>query len=188
MYSLFQINIWNSNLEGMLSSNTLRKRIVREHWTYLIVYTSSSACFRFTSMCRSSVYGDTWFCHPHISMIRKHYKSLEFLGFKLDLSTVSKSKTEPRKLSFKSIRNHHHTGFSLVCFTHQTVNKIVTNYIDPSSIRRVLIFFIYIFFISRKITVKLQCICIFKSLFTHSGVSVKFVQLWIFNSFLKCKN
>lgn len=93
-----------------------------------------------------------------------------------------------QRLSFKSIRNHHHTGFSLVCFTHQTVNKIVTNYIDPSSIRRVLIFFIYIFFISRKITVKLQCICIFKSLFTHSGVSVKFVQLWIFNSFLKCKN
>lgn len=56
------------------------------------------------------------------------------------------------------------TRVSLWCFTHQTVNKIVTNYIDPSSIWRVLIFFIYFFFISREITVKLQCIFIFKSL------------------------
>lgn len=160
----------------MLSSNTLRKRIVREHWTYLIVYTSSSACFRFTSMCRSSVYGDTWFCHPHISMIRQHYKSLEFLGLNLIFRQLVNQRLNYENLALSQF-GIITTRVSLWCFTHQTVNKIVTNYIDPSSIRRVLIFFIYIFFISRKITVKLQCICIFKSLFTHSGVSVKFVQL-----------
>lgn len=63
----------------------------------------------------------------------KRNKPLIFLRLKLDLSIVSKSKAEQRNHSLTSIQNHHHTDFPLACFTYQSVNKIVTNYIDQCS-------------------------------------------------------
>lgn len=135
--------------------------------------------------------------HFHVSLFRlwryqvltpthKSYKPLIFLGFKLDHSTAGKLKTKQRWLTLTSIQNHQHMGVPLVRFTHPTVNKIVTNFIDQNSsfcfqdvipvLSDVYWFSPYTCFsLQGKTTWNctiwyLQFIFIFKSLSNHSGV------------------